>query len=119
MLISFLKVRKRMPTLDTDFWSKQSVRVVYSDDLEIEVTFDIGLRCTLRSSPGYFNPIYGGEPPSGPEFDITTIEVVPQAPMVKCNITFTYNQFYALLGPEIAENLIDRALDEAYDSGGF
>ena len=58
----------------TDFESTQAVEVCGPGDTYNETTFVIGLHCTAPSFSGCFNPMTGyGEPPSGPEFELTTI----------------------------------------------
>ena len=58
----------------TDYDSTQYVEVMAGDGYA-EIAYEIGLQCTAKSFPGYFDPATGGEPPSGPEFEITTIHV--------------------------------------------
>lgn len=111
--------------MQTAFESRQAVEIT-SDDQYNETVFSIGLRCTASSYAGCFDPSVAGEPPSGPEFEITTIQVL--SPNVKHEVgpasqfsvlDLEPKQFEALVGEEIANNLYDRAFEEAAESGEF
>lgn len=111
--------------MQTMYESKQSVEITSGDGYN-ETVFSIGLKCTASSFAGSFDPRFGGEPPSGPEFEVTTIQVL--APRVNRGETartlhslmeMNWNQFVALLGEEIAEHLYEKAIEEAADSGEF
>ena len=109
----------------TDYESKQSVEITSGDGYN-ETVFSIGLKCTASSYAGSFDPSVAGEPPSGPEFEVTTIQVM--APRVNRGsptgaldfvLDLNWDQFVAVVGEEIAQNLYERAIDEAAESGEF
>ena len=109
----------------TDYESKQSVEITAGDGYN-ETVFGIGLKCTASSYAGCFDPSVAGEPPSGPEFEVTTIQVLSES--VKSEVGPAHylsqlemhpTQFVALVGAEIAAHLYDRAMDEAAESGEF
>ena len=109
----------------TDFESTQSVEVLTGDN-GFEPVFVIGLRCTAASLPGSFDPFHGGEPPSGPEFEVTTIHVPVKRvnrregdPELMAPLVLEWEQFLALVGEDIAEELCERAYDDAADTGEF
>ena len=111
--------------MSTDFTSIQTFEVVTSDAGH-EPAFEIGLTCTAPYFPGSFDPRYGGEPPSGPEFEVTTITVaVPRVNKktgeseLEAPLQLTWAQFSALVGEEIAEDLFERACQDAADNGDF
>ena len=111
--------------MQTVFESRQSVEITSGDGYN-ETVFSIVLRCTASSYAGCFDPSVAGDPPSDPEFEITTIQVlVPRVnrgsslnvfdPAMEINP----QQFEALVGEEIAEHLYERAILEAAESGEF
>lgn len=109
----------------TDFESKQSVEILWGDEAT-ETIFEIGLKCMAASHPGNFNPIDGGEPPSGPEFDVTTITVsVPRVNRDRRGgdflppLVLTYEQFLAIVGEDIGERMIAEAVFDAAEKGDF
>ena len=110
----------------TDFESTQSFEVCGPEDSYNETEVVIGLECTAPYSPGYFDPRWGGEPPSGPEFDVTTITVTVPRVNYKGEIegyddplNLSYRQFEALVGREVADKLTERAITAAVESGDF
>ena len=111
--------------MQTDFESKQSIEVLWGGEAT-ETVFEIGLKCTAPSFAGYFDSRVGGEPPSGPEFDVTTIEVVvPRVNPTEYDhpvlsvISLEYDQFIAVVGREIGKKIIDRAMNDAAEKGDF
>lgn len=111
--------------MQTTYESRQSVEITSGDGYN-ETVFSIGLKCTASSFAGCFDPSVAGEPPSGPEFEITTIQVLGDAVKyeVGSNAKFSLmdlepKQFEALVGAEIANYLYDRAMEEAAESGEF
>ncbi len=110
----------------TDYTSHQSAEVISGDVSSHEVEFEIGLTCTAPYYPGHFDPRFGGEPPSGPEFDMTTIAVlVPrvnrksgQGPYEDA-LDITWSQFAAIVGEEGAEKLFNDACTDAAENGDF
>lgn len=112
--------------MKTDFESIQTVEVCGPGDTYNETEFVVGLRCTSPSFGGCFNHVTGyGEPPSGPEFELTTIALsVPHVnykgeTLKTERLELSYHQFRALVGIEVAEKLFDAAQDEAAESGEF
>lgn len=110
----------------TDYESTQSFEVCGPEDSYNETEVTIGLECTVPYSPGYFDPRWGGEPPSGPEFDVTSIVVAVLKVNYKGEIegyeeplNLTYRQFEALVGREVAEKLVERAETDAAENGDF
>lgn len=110
----------------TDFESTQAVEVCGPGDTYNETEFVIGLQCTSPSFGGCFNHVTGyGEPPSGPEFELTTITL--SVPHVNWKgetektetLELSYHQFRAVVGIDVAEKLIDAAMDAAAESGEF
>lgn len=110
----------------TDYESTQTVEILGPDESYNESEFVIGLRCTADSYPGYFDPRFGGEPSSGPEFEPTTIHV----PVRRVNrregqsefvnpLELSWEQFVAVVGEEVADKMFDRACDDAAENGGF
>jgi hypothetical protein len=110
----------------TDFESTHMVEMFGPDDSSNQFEFTIGLECVSPSFHGFFDPRVGGEPPSGPEFEVTTIAV----PVPKVNykgvvdgheieLHLTYNQFCAIVGQEICEKIVDQAMYRATESGDF
>jgi hypothetical protein len=106
-----------------DYVSEQEVEIVVTgaDDAAYPV-----LHCTANSTPGSFNPYDGGYPPEGPEFEFVTVSLdVPRVNRregqseYESALQLTYTQFCALVGREAADLVIDRAMDEAADSGQF
>lgn len=111
--------------MQTVYESKQSVEIT-SGDRYNETVFSIGLRCTASSFAECFDPRFGGEPPSGPEFEVTTIQVLSEnvkhkeGPAHYLSLLELHpTQFEALVGEEIAEHLYERAFEEAAESGEF
>lgn len=110
-----------------DFESTQTVEVCGPKDTYQETEFVIGLTCTNSSSPANYNPSNGGWPAEGAEFELATITVnvrhvnpylTGPEPWDKA-LVLTWNQFCAIVGPEAANALIERATDEAHESGEF
>lgn len=108
------------------FDSTQSVEIVSSENShELEMTFE--MRCTVGSFSGCFNPMTGyGEPPSGPEFEVESVTI--QVPKVNYKgevtgyadpLTLTWEQFTAIVGNDIADELFEDACEQAADSGDF
>ncbi len=111
--------------MQTVFESKQSVEITSGDGYN-ETVFSIGLKCTASSFAGCFDPRWGGEPPSGPEFEVTTIQVLHPGvkrgsggPIWDTIFDLDTRQFEVLVGDEIAHALYDKAMDEAAESGEF
>lgn len=106
-----------------DFESTQTVEVCGPKDTYQETEFVIGLTCTNSSSPANYNPSNGGWPAEGAEFELATIAVnVPSVnPRVPYHpaLELSYAQLAALVSKEAADALIDRATDEAHESGEF
>ena len=112
--------------MKTDYESNQYVEMIGPDEAGFEATFTIGLMCTANSSPGSFNPMDGGYPPEGPEFEVYTIQVdVPKVNPkegewpFEAQLILSYSQLRAIVGEEIADKLIDRAIEEACETGDF
>jgi len=114
----------------TDYESKQYVEIVIDDDGHWqrynETEFLFCLQCTAHSYAGCFDPRVGGEPPSGPEFEVTSILVlVPKVNQKSVRVEFeapfdlSWSQFVALVGEEIADHLYERAYEEAAETGDF
>ena len=109
----------------TDFESTQSVQVYGPDDTGGEVSFTVGLQCTAGSFAGSFDPRWGGEPPSGPEFDVTSITVTVEKVNWKgevqstSTLELTCDQLAAVYGREVADKVLDDAMQDAADSGEF
>lgn len=110
----------------TDYESTQAVEVYGPGDTSHDLEFVIGLCCTAPSFSGCFNPFDGGEPPSGPEFDLTTISF--SVPIVNYKgeivgqlnpLVLTYPQFEAVVGWKTAEVLVEKAMEEAAEKGDF
>lgn len=108
-----------------DHTSKQSVQVVFGKCFH-ELQIELGLEYTAGYDPGFFHPDFGGEPPSGPEFEIETIQV--QVVVVNLHsgeperrppLDLDWYQLIALVGQDIASNLFDEACNEAAESGEF
>lgn len=111
--------------MQTTYESKQAVEITAGDGYN-ETVFSIGLKCTASSYAGCYDPSVAGEPPSGPEFEVTTIQVLSDAVKyeVGSNAKFsvldlTPAEFETLLGAEISHYLYDRAMEEATESGDF
>jgi len=112
--------------MKTDYESDQYVEMIGPDEAGFEATFCIGLMCTANSCPGSYDPSDGGYPPEGPEFEVSTIQVdVPkvnpkegewpnEAPLI-----LSYSQLRAIVGEEICDKLIDRAITDACETGDF
>lgn len=101
----------------TDYEAVVSIELpVATEDEYEEVEFTIGLECTEPYRPGYFDPRWGGEPPSGPEFDMTFItrEVPDGKPL-----DLTWEQFEAMVGEEQADKLFEDACIQAAENGDF
>jgi len=111
--------------MQTAYESRQSVEITSGDGYN-ETVFSIGLKCTASSYAGCFDPRVAGEPPSGPEFEVTTIQVLADAVKHKAGPIMQFSvldlepkQFEALVGEEIANYLYERAMEEAAESGEF
>lgn len=107
----------------TDYTSTQTLEFEV-DENGYSVDIEIGLKCTVASFSGYFSPIDGGEPPHGPEFEVTTItvDVPPVNPYGKpggSSLELTYEQLCALFSQEVTDKLLDAAENEAAEKGGF
>jgi hypothetical protein len=105
----------------TDFEAKVYAEInaalLWPDDNEtVEVEFTIGLECTVPYQPSYFNPIYGGEPASGPEFEFTYISY--ETPEGK-SVNLTWLEWEALVGEDGARKLWEDAWVQAVESGEF
>lgn len=85
------------------------------DELE-EVRFTIGLQCTAASFAGCFDPRWGGEPPSGPEFEVTYI--AREQPDGK-SADLSWDDFENLVGRTEADGLFDVACERAAETGEF
>ena len=112
--------------MKTDFESDQTFEVLGPNDSSNETEVVIGLRCVTPSAHGYFDPRWGGEPPSGPEFEPTFISL--DVPKVNYKgeikgydepLTLSLRQFEAIVGSEVADALVERAMVDASDNGGF
>ena len=109
----------------TDYESLQCVEVMTREGYQ-ETEFTISLICTAPSFPGSFEPRYGGEPPAGAEFELTTITVMvprvnrqPNESEFVVPLELTWNQFVALIGKESADFLFAEAITDANENGGF
>lgn len=109
----------------TDYVSHQSAEVLCSDTSH-EVEFEISLTCTAPYFPGSFDPYHGGEPPSGPEFEIDTIAVLvprvnrkPDQELYENALALTWSQFAAIMGEDGANKLFDDACTDAAENGDF
>lgn len=107
----------------TDFESTQSLEIEGPEDSFGEPSIIIGMECTARSDPGCVSgPPEHCYPPEGPEFELTTISVdVPKVNSKELEgvLIFTYNQFCAVYGAEVADALIERATTDACENGGY
>lgn len=108
-----------------DYVSHQSAETVSGDNSH-EIEFEISLVCTAPYDPGFFDPRFGGEPPSGPEFDIDTIAVLvprvnqkPDQGPYENALALTWSQFAAIVGEEGASKLFDDACLDAAENGDF
>ena len=111
--------------MQTVFESRQAVEIT-DDDRYNETVFSIGLKCVASSYAGCFDPSVAGDPPSGPEFEVTTIQVLSEnvkredgPAYYLSQLELHPKQFEALVGDEIANTLYDRAFEEAAESGEF
>jgi hypothetical protein len=109
----------------TDYESSQYVEITAGDGYQ-ETEFVIGLMCTANSCPGSFNPYDGGYPPEGPEFELSSITVAVMRVNRKegenefeSPLDLSYSQFVALVGADIADDLIEKAHEDARDEGNF
>jgi hypothetical protein len=85
---------------------------VYHECEDAELIFEIGFECTHRSFPGSFNPIDGGDPPEGAEFEYTYI--------MFAGAYLTWGEFVEGVGGEAqADALFEEALTQAIESGEF
>lgn len=100
----------------TDFEATVSVEVPLLNDGYIERIFIIGLHCIAASFPGFFDPRWGGEPPSGPEFEPTYITW--SLPNSK-NLELSWKQFEAVVGSDQADKLFEDACIQAAEEGDF
>lgn len=111
--------------MNTDYESTQSVEVYGPEGTGGEVSFTIGLTCTAKSFAGCFDPRIGGEPPSGPEFDLTTVAFDVAVVNYKGGVIrrdtmhLSYDMFAAVVGREVADKVIERAEIEAAETGDF
>jgi len=107
----------------TDYESTQSLEIEGPDDSFGEPSITIGLQCSARSDPGQpFGPPENCYPPEGPEFELTTITVdVPKvnSPDLDSVLVFSYIQFCAVYGVDVADALIECATTDACENGGF
>lgn len=108
-----------------DYVSYQSAEIVLKDSAH-EIEFEISLICTAPYHPGYFDPRFGGEPPSGPEFEIDTIAFLiprvnrkPDQELYENALALTWSQFAAIMGEDGANKLFDDARTDAAENGDF
>lgn len=110
----------------TDYVSCQALEICGPEDTYNESEVTIGLECSASSSPGSYDPFDGGYPPEGPEFELTSISV--DVPKVNSKTTpkeldkpleLSYTQFCAVYGEEVADALIECAITDACENGGF
>src|SRR3546814_2344090 len=107
----------------TDYTSTRTLEIETGDNGHT-VDIDIGLHCTVASFPGCFSPVHGGEPPHGPEFEVTTIAVeVPAVntyrfgkPLPSSYFYLSYDHLCALYGSEAVDKLIEDARSEEHTS---
>ena len=109
----------------TDYESLQCVEVMTREGYQ-ETEFTISLICTASSLPGSIDPLWGGEPPAGAEFELTTITVAvprvnrqPNESEFVDPLELTWDHFVALVGEESAEFLFTEAVTDANENGGF
>ena len=96
------------------FGSTQSVEVVMADH-SYELPFVIELECTAPSFSECPASLSGpGEPPLAPEFEVAEIRIDGETLR-----DIPYVVFRDVVGPKIAEEMIERAITEAIESGEF
>ena len=113
--------------MSKDFSSFQSVTIEGPSGDGVTAEFEIELECISPSFGGYFNPITGdGEGPCGAEFDVGMVYlIVPSKDKKRAPGSFdhplsmTWEQFEALVGEDIADDLFGAACQDAMDAGGF
>lgn len=100
----------------SDYVSQQSMQVS-TGSASHEVVVYVHLTCTVEGSPGFFNPATGGEPPSGPEFDVDryVLQAEGDAPDVEVpTLVFPH-----VFGVEVEEQIFEAACEEAAETGDF
>lgn len=96
--------------------SSQCVEVVKGDDT-LEIEYQLSLDCSNRGTPAqlYGRPedCYEAE---APEFELGTVHVLDGGGKLW---PLTEYQFYAVVGQEIADKMVEDAITEAIESGEF
>lgn len=100
----------------TDYESTTSVEMIGPEGSYREVILKIGLRCTSPSYPGSFNPMVGGEPPYGPEFDTTYITFLDEDGK---QVFLSEGVADQLFGKEIIDQIMEAVNIEATERGNF
>lgn len=100
------------------FEAQVSVEVVTEGNSH-ELFFNITLECTAFSREA-IEPCLAsaGEPSEGPEFEIDRIYIVTGT-MVHEFGSISESIFNAIVGPEIAKEMLSDAIQQAIDSGDF
>ena len=99
----------------TMFESTQYAQVYYNE-LEHELAFTLILKCVERSRPEIAADLnQPGEPGEAPEFELVQ---VPTFGICISDVLSKY-LFRSIVGPEIAKELYENAIQEAIESGDF
>ena len=80
-----------------------------------EVEFQLTMTCTAMGDPGSYCGD-GAYPPEAPEFELSTIHYVDSDGK---QLEINYDAFVTMLGSDDAQKLIDKAYDDAIESGDF
>lgn len=106
---------------ETEYEHEEELMVSLADGgCETVVTVRVGLQCTHHSYPGRWNPIDGGQPPEGPEFDFEHLDVGMH--VLGCARVWermTHTQFTIIFGQDIMNALFESACDAAAATGNF
>ena len=86
-------------------------------EIEREIEFDILVDCTARGCRAQISgPPEGCYPSEAPEFELDTIHVLDE----KGNLLkISWDVFVAFVGDEVAEKMVDKAINDAAESGDF
>jgi len=98
--------------MSNDFESTQGIELVTGDNSH-ESLFNIRLKCTNRARPATFSLLFGGDPAEGAEFEFE------YAGVNGLGRSLSWNNFVALVGQDIADELFNRACVDAQESGDF
>jgi hypothetical protein len=88
---------------------------IYGDTL-VEKDATMVLECVCRGHPGSFNPIDGGYPPEGPEFDVIRVDIDSENSIP---IPYSWAQVLNIFGEKMMEKIYDDACGEAACTGDF